>query len=481
MDPGKIGKYEILGKIGKGAMGIVLKARDPLLDRVVAVKTISLDLDLDPEVHTRFLREARAAGHLSHPNIITIYDLGEDRGRAYMVMEFLEGEDLKSRLLRHEPMRVEETLRVIREVARGIAHAHEHEVIHRDIKPANVFITRWGEVKILDFGLARAASSKITRTGQVMGTPTYMSPEQVRGQRVDRRSDVFSMGAVFYELLTGRKPFDGQSISETFYKILHQEPVSLENTAPELPTELLTPILRRALAKDPNARYQRVGELVSDLEAAERALEQRCGVLRREAEQLFDQLRKLCDENREDLEGEARGEDADLISLLSRIRTSIAARAWESSDDYLALRLLHEGASRDYGLLRTILRAAKEARALLGRAERLEQEGELKEALRVTGDLLRRFPGNQRAAALEKRISRHRSRASEPGSADELFQQALQKSEEDDLGGCLQLLTQVLRLVPDHLPACALIERVREEVMQRALVEDSPPESPKPR
>jgi serine/threonine-protein kinase len=487
MDPRKIGKYEILGRIGRGAMGVVLKARDPLLDRVVAIKTISVDRDNDPETHTRFLREARAAGHLSHPSIITIYELGEEGGRAYMVMEFLEGHDLKTLLQSRAPMPLEEKLRIICDVARGIAHAHEHQVIHRDIKPANVFLTELGEVKILDFGLARAASSKITRTGQVMGTPSYMSPEQVRGQRVDHRSDVFSLGALFYELASGRKPFDGQSISETFYKILHQEPAPLESVAPELPHDLLSPLLKRALAKDPQARYQRVRELVSDLERLQRSLESRRSEKLEKLTQIFQQLGRLVENNRELLELEAEGEEADLKSLLSRIGAGLASPPWESASDYLAIGSLLETASRDLGLLRTILRAAKDARTLLRKAERLEEEGDLEQARRVTHDLLRRFPGNRRAANLEQRIASRSAKtppagrtAAEPpegATPEDLFQEALRRSEEDDLGGCLKLLTRLLRIEPDHFPACALLEHVRAEIMQRALVQESEPEA----
>lgn len=253
----KLGKYEILEGIGKGAMGVVYKARDPALGRVVALKMIE---DPDPEVRKRFVQEARSAGKLSHGNIITVYDLDEDGGRSFMVMEFLEGEDLKTRLASGKAMTLAEKLRIMIEVGKGIGHAHLHQVIHRDVKPANIFVTTRGAVKVLDFGLARVLSNKITRSGAVLGTPSYMSPEQVRGLRVDHRSDVFSMGSVFVELVTGRKAFPGQTVAQTFYQILHENPPGLG----DMP-EKLAAVFLRAMAKDPAERYQSAERLAGDL------------------------------------------------------------------------------------------------------------------------------------------------------------------------------------------------------------------------
>jgi serine/threonine-protein kinase len=200
-----IGKYRILEKIGEGAMGVVYKALDPHINRVLAVKTMSADMD-EPELRQRFEREARSAGSLSHKNLITIYDLFEEEGRIFIAMEYLDGEELKSKISRSEPMSLERKLRFMRELSEGLEHAHQKEIVHRDIKPGNIFITRKDHVKILDFGIARIASSDLTKSGMVMGTPNYMSPEQVMGKRVDHRSDIFSAGAVLYELLTFRKP-----------------------------------------------------------------------------------------------------------------------------------------------------------------------------------------------------------------------------------------------------------------------------------
>ncbi len=245
-------------------MGVVYKALDPLLERVVALKTMSAHLDSEPELRARFFREGRSAAHLSHKNIITIYDLGEEGGTAYMAMEYLEGVDLKAKILGKEQLSLRRKVEIMAEVCEGLAHAHARQVIHRDIKPGNIFITKSGHVKILDFGLARVISSDITRSGVAVGTPNYMSPEQVRGDKVDHRTDIFSAGALFYEILSSRKPFEADSFTATVIKILHDDPEPLEKLDPSTPSDLAA-IVSKALAKDLDARYQSVRELLQDL------------------------------------------------------------------------------------------------------------------------------------------------------------------------------------------------------------------------
>ena len=193
----QLGRYELLSELGQGAMGVVYKARDPVLDRVVAVKTINLTLPKDElsEYEARFYQEARAAGGLNHPNIVTIYDIGKSERVAYMAMEFLEGEELRSVLSAREPLPVELALDVAAQVADGLAYAHDRHIVHRDIKPANIMVVRDGLVKITDFGIARMRTNEVkTMTGMILGSPKYMSPEQVAGKRADHRSDLFSLG-----------------------------------------------------------------------------------------------------------------------------------------------------------------------------------------------------------------------------------------------------------------------------------------------
>ena len=208
-------------------MGVVYRAHDTLLERVVALKIISTSIEDNPDLRERFFREARAAGQLSHRNIITIHDLGEHEGQPFLSMEFLTGEDLQHRLARQEPMSLRRKLEVASEICDGLSYAHRRGLVHRDVKPANIFITDEGVVKLLDFGLARMVTSELTRSNMMMGTLNYMSPEQVRGERTDHRADIFSFGVVLYEMLSGRKAFQGDSFATTLYKILQDVPEPL--------------------------------------------------------------------------------------------------------------------------------------------------------------------------------------------------------------------------------------------------------------
>jgi serine/threonine protein kinase len=262
-----VGRYEIIEKLGQGGMGTVYKAFDPLLTRVVAIKVISGQLDAHPEHRERFFREARAAAQLSHRNIITIHDLGEHEGAPFLAMEYLEGRDLDRRLRDHEPMSLAQKLELALSIAEGICHAHACGVVHRDIKPANVFVTTEGAVKILDFGLARLVSSDMTRSGLMVGTVNYMAPEQLRGEKSDHRADIFAYGVLLYELLSGRRPFQGDTAASTMYKILHESPEALGLVDPLL-TPPLTTLVERAIAKSRDDRYQHMTDLLRDLDAA---------------------------------------------------------------------------------------------------------------------------------------------------------------------------------------------------------------------
>ena len=246
--PKKLGKYDIVGKLGKGAMGEVYKGHDPVLNRYVAIKVIAESLDADPELIERFRREAKAAAQLNHPNIITIYDFVEDEGSLYIVMELLDGKDLKELIKGGTPLTMEQILGIMEQIADGLGFAHENEIVHRDLKPANIHITKKGQSKILDFGLVHNESSDMTKTGHVMGTPNYMSPEQVQGLKIDPRSDIFSLGAVFYELLTRKKPFSGDSIHATMFKVVQGDREPLARYT-HLPTALIEMVDR---ALDPN-------------------------------------------------------------------------------------------------------------------------------------------------------------------------------------------------------------------------------------
>ena len=251
----KLGRYEITAELGQGAMGTVYKAVDPLIERTVAVKTISLDLSKEElaSFEERFYREAKSAGRLAHPNIVTIYDVGETDNTAYIAMEFLEGQSLREMLDSGETLSNERIAEIAAQVADGLAYAQEHGIVHRDIKPANIIITRSGVVKITDFGIAHMPSTSKTHAGMVLGSPKYMSPEQVVGKAVDGRSDIFSLGVVLYEMLTGAAPFDGDNISTLMYRILNETPIWPSALDPRVP-EGFDRILARALAKSPENR-----------------------------------------------------------------------------------------------------------------------------------------------------------------------------------------------------------------------------------
>ncbi len=251
----KIGRYEILDEIGQGAMGTVYRARDPLIERTVAIKTVPL-VRLRKEgadAESRFLREAQSAGRLSHPNIVTIYDVGEDDGIAYIAMEHLPGATLRD-LMNKGPMPLELVLDTAIQMAEALAFAHEHGVIHRDIKPANVVVTgQNGRIKLTDFGIAHLANSEHTHTGQMLGSPRYMSPEQAMGHEVDGRSDIFSLGAMLYEMLTGHYAFDGDSLPTIVYRVINDTPVSVTSLRPQVPAGVAS-LLTHMLSKSPHAR-----------------------------------------------------------------------------------------------------------------------------------------------------------------------------------------------------------------------------------
>ena len=245
-------------------MGVVYRAQDTLLERMVALKVISASIEDNPELRERFFREARAAGQLSHRNIITIHDLGEHEGQPYLAMEFLSGEDLQHRLARQEPMSLWRKLEIASEICDGLSYAHRRGLVHRDVKPANVFITDEGIVKLLDFGLARMVASELTRSNMMMGTLNYMAPEQVRGERTDHRADIFSFGVVLYEMLSGRKAFQGDSFATTLYKILQELPEPLLSIDGTLPNDLVW-LVEKSLAKPRDERYQDLTDVARDL------------------------------------------------------------------------------------------------------------------------------------------------------------------------------------------------------------------------
>jgi len=265
----RAGRYEILGELGRGAMGVVYKATDPVIGRPVAVKTIRLSEEgtglSRPELLARFQTEARAAGLLTHPNIVVVYDAGEENGLYYITMELVEGKSLQALLDSGHHFPTSRVLRIMEQTCSALQFAHERSIVHRDIKPANLMLTADDTVKVTDFGTAKILQfGTAQQTTHVMGTPSYMSPEQVKGRPVDGRSDIFSLGVMLYEMLTGEKPFPGQSITTVIYKIVNEDPVPPRQLNPSIHPGLNS-IAMRALAKEPEVRYQTCREMIEDL------------------------------------------------------------------------------------------------------------------------------------------------------------------------------------------------------------------------
>jgi len=284
----RLGRYEILEELGRGAMGIVYKGRDPKLDRLTAIKTIRFTDDFDEDqaakIREQFYREAEVVAKLSHPNIVTIYDVGEDLDLSYLAMEYLEGESLETYALKEKLLTIRKTIDVTAQVCDALAYAHNHGIVHRDIKPANIMILKNGLVKVTDFGIARATASSKTRTGVIKGTPYYMSPEQISGMKVDGRSDIFSLGIVFYQLLTGELPFGGENLAAIMYQITTVDPEPPTKYNPKI-YKAAVAILNRALEKSLESRYQNAQQMGDHLRLLAQKLDELKGKAQAQAQE----------------------------------------------------------------------------------------------------------------------------------------------------------------------------------------------------
>ncbi|MEW5788360.1 MAG: serine/threonine-protein kinase [Pseudomonadota bacterium] len=266
----QLGKYRILGELGRGAMGVVYRGFDPLIEREVALKTLRADLLEGTEKATlleRFKKEAQAAGRLNHPGIVQVYEYGEDNSRVFIAMELIQGKELKAYLAEDIRFDLASIVRMMDELLDALGFAHKNGVVHRDVKPSNIVVLQNGRIKVTDFGIARLESSTLTQAGNVLGTPSYMSPEQFMAQRVDGRSDLFSTGVLLYELLTGEKPFVGNSFASIMHKVLKEQPIPPSELNITIPT-LFDAVVAKALSKRPDERFQNAQAFAQALDAA---------------------------------------------------------------------------------------------------------------------------------------------------------------------------------------------------------------------
>jgi serine/threonine-protein kinase len=428
--PSKIGKYDVLGVVGRGGMGIVYKAIDPRLDREVAIKMMTGGFVDDPDLRKRFFREAQSLANLQHPNIVTVYDLGDYEGNPYLVMQYLEGETLDVAMAQHRELSLLEKFNIIIQVCSGLAYSHKRFVVHRDIKPANIMLEKDGGTKIFDFGIAHVGDQSVTKTGQMVGTPPYMSPEQINGKTVDARSDLFSVGVVLYQLLTGHLPFQGDSPAGTFLKILYDPIPPLKTYLPSYPQEL-NGILERALAKDPADRYHSadefsldVGHLLSQFrqEVVDRQMRE-VGLLleRSELQKARDLLIQVLRTDAKHLPAsqslrdvERRIKKEEISGQVRRLRQqadeAFSQRHFEAAQALLEQALAIDNTDRDLRQHAESVRAAivqaRKLREALKSAESAHQDGDLDIAKLAIEEAVQIAPNDTQAKALYRVIQR---------------------------------------------------------------------------
>jgi serine/threonine-protein kinase len=329
----KIGRYQVLERVGKGGMGVLYRGFDPVLDREVAIKLMHADFSEDTEqMRPRFYREARAAAKLNHRNIVTIFEFAEESNVPYIVMEFLKGTPLGARMNSQPPLTIDDKLNVVAQLCDGLAYAHEQGVVHRDVKPDNVFILEDGQVKLLDFGIAKLQTSTLTRQGDVLGSASYMSPEQVGGsESVDGRADIFSTGVVLYELLTGKKPFEGDSPTAVIVKILKDDPNPIDAATTGLPADVIAAVMK-ALQKDPANRFQTADAMSRELQNIRKGLHPSISKPSNMDETRFAStqvLRALHDDFEKARAGAKPGDtDAEMTRAVIADKSEAASRGW---------------------------------------------------------------------------------------------------------------------------------------------------------
>lgn len=434
--PKQLGKYEILELVGRGGMGVVYKAVDPEIGRLVGIKMMTSAVIGDPVLLKRFYREAQSAGKLRHPNIVTIYDLGVQEAMPYIVMEFLEGESLDVALRSGRPLLLEKKLSIVIQVCNALAYAHEQNIVHRDIKPGNVMLLKDDTIKLVDFGIARIGAEYVTRTGQLMGSIQYMSPEQVHGAHVDLRTDIFSTGVLLYQMLTNALPFEGKDAGATLLKIVHDPAPPLDRFLKDYPVELDS-ILQRALAKQPGERYQTATELAFDLSNVEEQLQRQR-----------------------------------ISTWLESVEQSVADGQWDKSrEQLLQLLKVDRRNVRANELLRDVQHqiqkqeCAARIRDLQVQAEQAIARNALDEALRYLSVALNLDEGSSQLRELHDAVEEQKRRADRVA---ELLARAKSSFDTEDLENALASTKQALTVDAENTEAKQLHAAIENELSERA-------------
>jgi tetratricopeptide (TPR) repeat protein len=469
--PKAVGRYRVTGRLGKGAMGIVYSAHDDQMDRDVAIKVMMADLEQEPETRARFYREARITSQLLHRNIITVFDFGQEEGRLYIVMELLKGATLADFLKSPEHQQLEQKLDLMVQTCEGLSAAHVRGVVHRDIKPGNLFVQKDGALKILDFGVARIASSSMTASGLILGTPDYMSPEQACGKPVDARSDIFSAAAVFYFMLTGRKPFDAPELPSVLQKVLHEDPPPIREH--EAPGPLIRIILR-AMEKDPARRYQRFADLASDLVRFKRHFEtetRQIATSARERVELLGRLLADVDRARIALGLPAASGLNTAVRVVRERYPFLYSGTGEAAPMLVPLRRSQLAAIlKDLeAVLGPIVKALERLRAVEAAVQRGEHEIEAGDAnVSLTRLEAAAASLGEMSPRIERGVKTARSRIAERRAQAERAEQLLAECRTAERAGDWTTVAQrgeeVLALDPQSAAALALVSRARSEM-----------------
>jgi serine/threonine protein kinase len=483
----KLGKYLIQRELGRGAGGVVYRARDPIINRLVALKTITTGLAEYPDLLQRFYQEAQSAGGLQHPNIVTIYDLGDADGIPYIAMELLEGESLDQLISRRAPLPVPLKLTYALQACRALDYAHKRGIIHRDIKPDNVMLTRDGTVKVVDFGIARVLETSKTQTGMLLGTFAYMSPEQYHGEHADARSDIWSFGVLLYELLAYQRPFRGQTPASLMHSICQQEPLSLQEVAPDCPAAL-EKVIQRVLHKSPDERYQSMEEVLLDLDPICKSLQaESVAALVVQARNLSEQgdYSQSRDLLRQALQIDSTNTQA--RNLLEKANTElrrILIRPKLQQQIEKGQELLAEGKTQEarmeaevvlqldptfepaQELLKRVQQEMDRARQIaewMDAAKQRLAQGLLEEAEELLVKVLEAESTNQQAKALQLQVTNEKAERQRRAQFLEKMQQARGLWTQQNYAECIQLLVELRKEFPDDDEIPRLLETAQED------------------